>query len=118
MAVPRTYPVRRRSVVKAAVGGGVLLSAATLTAADAAAEYTEHYQGRRITVAGTERQPLVRVDGRPLHVMRLSAGKYLSALCHYEFAPTPLAAARRAVEELRGAQLLPQAPGHVHGGEA
>ncbi|GGX24238.1 tyrosinase cofactor [Streptomyces chryseus] len=47
----------------------------------------------------------VRIDGRPLHVMRRADGSYLSLVNHYESFPTLLDAARAAVDELGGAQL-------------
>ncbi|GAA1260936.1 MULTISPECIES: tyrosinase family oxidase copper chaperone [unclassified Streptomyces] len=47
----------------------------------------------------------VTVDGRPLHLMRRADGSYLSMVDHYQSYPTPLAAARGAVDEL-GDQML------------
>ncbi|WP_093799391.1 tyrosinase family oxidase copper chaperone [Streptomyces sp. Wb2n-11] len=47
----------------------------------------------------------VRIDGRPLHIMRRADGSYLSVVNHYESFPTLLAAARAAVDELGDAQL-------------
>ncbi|MGW4392903.1 tyrosinase family oxidase copper chaperone [Streptomyces sp. NBC_00063] len=47
----------------------------------------------------------VTVDGRPLHLMRRADGTYLSMVDHYESYPTPLAAARGAVDELGGQML-------------
>lgn len=47
----------------------------------------------------------VRIDGRPLHVMRRADGTYLSLVNHYESFPTLRDVARAAVDELRGAQL-------------
>ncbi|WP_329571784.1 tyrosinase family oxidase copper chaperone [Streptomyces sp. NBC_01361] len=47
----------------------------------------------------------VTVDGRPLHLMRRADGSYLSMVDHYQSYPTPLAAARGAVDEL-GDQIL------------
>ncbi|GAA3007295.1 hypothetical protein Sfulv_50810 [Streptomyces fulvorobeus] len=73
--------------------------------------YTETYKGRTITVsraAGT-----VRIDDRPLHLMKLGEDAYLSAMCHYRIEPTPLAAGRQAVDELRGANLLPSGTHHA-----
>ncbi|MEU1076947.1 tyrosinase family oxidase copper chaperone [Streptomyces sp. NPDC005878] len=69
--------------------------------------HTETYKGRviRVTPAGTDHA--VSIDGKPLHLMKLGEGAYLSALCHYEVAKTPLHAARAAVDELHGAQLVP-----------
>ncbi|CAM5686772.1 tyrosinase family oxidase copper chaperone [Streptomyces aurantiogriseus] len=84
-------------------------------AAHAAGEvHTERYQGRTIRVADHGGAPVVTIDGRELHLMRLGEGAYLSALCHYELSATPLQAARRAVQELRGAQLLPLGHSGTH----
>ncbi|MGW6398694.1 tyrosinase family oxidase copper chaperone [Streptomyces sp. NPDC055134] len=47
----------------------------------------------------------VTVDGRPLHLMRRADGSYLSMVDHYQSYPTPLAAARGAVDEI-GHQIL------------
>ncbi|MEV6393757.1 bagremycin/ferroverdin biosynthesis copper chaperon BagZ/FevE [Streptomyces sp. NPDC051907] len=73
--------------------------------------HTEQYRGRTITVSKSTEK--VHIDGRELHLMKLGEGAYLSATCHYRFEPTPLAAGRQAVDELRGANLLPSA-GHRH----
>ncbi len=51
----------------------------------------------------------VTVDGRPLHLMRRADGGWLSMIDHYRSYPTPLAAARAAVDEL-GGELLRDAP--------
>ncbi|MFJ4878987.1 tyrosinase family oxidase copper chaperone [Streptomyces sp. NPDC088745] len=85
-----------------------------------AAGFSEMYRGRLIegtTPSGrvsplaalaesdTRHPPEVRVDGRPLHLMRCADGSYLSVVNHYESFPTPLAAARAAVDDLGPAQL-------------
>ncbi|MEU9183284.1 tyrosinase family oxidase copper chaperone [Streptomyces sp. NPDC048484] len=44
----------------------------------------------------------VTVDDRPLHLMRRAGGGYLTMIDHYQSYPTPLAAARAAVDELDG----------------
>lgn len=80
----------------------------------APAVHTERYQGRTIQVADHGGTPTVTIDGRELHLMRLADDAYLSAMCHYELSATPLQAARRAVQELRGAQLLPLGHSGVH----
>jgi hypothetical protein len=49
----------------------------------------------------------VFVDGVELHVMRNADGSWISVVSHYDPVPTPRAAARAAVDELRGARLLP-----------
>ncbi|MBT2395918.1 tyrosinase cofactor [Streptomyces sp. ISL-100] len=60
--------------------------------------------GDAMTVAAV-RDAEVRIDGRPLHVMRRADGSYLSLVNHYESFPTLLDAARAAVDELGDAQL-------------
>lgn len=49
----------------------------------------------------------VFVDGVELHVMRNADGTWISVVSHYDPVATPRAAARAAVDELRGAPLLP-----------
>ncbi|MCB5166514.1 tyrosinase cofactor [Streptomyces bambusae] len=49
----------------------------------------------------------VRIDGRDLHLMRNADGTWVSVVNHYETFDSPLAAARAAVVDLKGAQLLP-----------
>ncbi|MEU4051954.1 tyrosinase family oxidase copper chaperone [Streptomyces olivaceus] len=73
--------------------------------------FDETYRGRRIrgirsaagraVGAGTWH---VTVDGRPLHLMRRADGSWLSMIDHYRSYPTPLAAARGAVDELGPAE--------------
>jgi len=86
-------------------------SAAQAEPAPAGEEYTERYQGRTIRVAAAAAGGGVFIDDQPLHLMKFADDAYLSSMCHYAMAPTPLHAARRAVEELRGAALLPSAHG-------
>ncbi|MEV8565964.1 tyrosinase cofactor [Streptomyces sp. NPDC051322] len=69
--------------------------------------FDEMYRGRRIHGGSTAEYTEISVDGRPLHVMRRADGSYLSMVDHYRSYPTPLAAARGAVDELGGAQLSP-----------
>ncbi|WTX53588.1 tyrosinase cofactor [Streptomyces sp. NBC_00649] len=83
----------------------------------AGGDFEETYRGRHIR--GTRGQGSmtrahigqrsgrwdVMVDGRPLHLMRRADGSYLSMVDHYESYPTPLAAARGAVDELGGQML-------------
>jgi tyrosinase co-factor MelC1 len=76
-------------------------------------DYAEIYRGRRIAVSERDGNATVYIDGRRLHLMKYGEAAYLSPLCHYEFAPSPLAAARRAVDQLRGANLLETGP-HQH----
>ncbi|WP_328861605.1 tyrosinase family oxidase copper chaperone [Streptomyces sp. NBC_00306] len=90
--------------------------------------FTEMYRGRRIEGAATYMVPAgsggevsaaakglpsveVRIDGRPLHVMRRADGSYLSLVNHYESFPTLRDVARAAVDEL-GAEQLALSPAH------
>ncbi|MET4925228.1 tyrosinase family oxidase copper chaperone, partial [Streptomyces sp. PSRA5] len=66
----------------------------------------EMYGGRHIR--GTEAE--VRIDGRPLHVMRRADGSYVSVVNHFESFPTVLATARAAVDDLGGTQLALAGP--------
>ncbi|MFJ8144705.1 tyrosinase family oxidase copper chaperone [Streptomyces sp. NPDC096048] len=88
--------------------------------------FDETYRGRRIrgirsaagraVGAGTWH---VTVDGRPLHLMRRADGSWLSMIDHYRSYPTPLAAARGAVDELGPGEHLrdtPAAAGQDHSG--
>ncbi|MFG2349417.1 tyrosinase family oxidase copper chaperone [Streptomyces phaeochromogenes] len=103
-----------------------------------ASEFDEMYRGRRIrgvkdatdatdvraaagaAGAAPAGQWLVTVDDRPLHLMRRADGGYLTMVDHYQSYPTPLAAARGAVDELGGTLRLRAAaavagPGEGHG---
>ncbi|MDL5199449.1 tyrosinase cofactor [Streptomyces sp. ALI-76-A] len=76
------------------------------------ASFDEVYQGRRIQgrpVSGGHHGTgyAVFVDGAELHVMRNADGSWISVVSHYEPVPTPRAAARAAVDDLRGAALVP-----------
>ncbi|MCX4717389.1 tyrosinase family oxidase copper chaperone [Streptomyces virginiae] len=113
-------PLTRRAVLRTAFTAAVLAGTAaalapvlrarrprqTVTPAPLAEEET--YRGRHIAVdvAG------VRIDGRPLHVMRRADGSYLSGINHFQSYPTPLEVARAAVDELGTAQLAFAAPHH------
>ncbi|MFE2148258.1 tyrosinase family oxidase copper chaperone [Streptomyces sp. NPDC059456] len=68
----------------------------------------ETYRGRHIAVdlGG------VRIDGRPLHVMRRADGSYLSGINHFQSFGTRLELARAAVDELGTTQLASAAPQH------
>jgi hypothetical protein len=94
----------------------------------------EMYRGRRIQVGAAGSPPTapftpasavsaggppasgapfgIRIDGRPLHIMRRADGSYLSAVNHYESFPTLLETARAAVDDLAGAQLSVSGPIH------
>ncbi|MFI0511822.1 tyrosinase family oxidase copper chaperone [Streptomyces sp. WSLK1-5] len=78
--------------------------------------FDEIHRGRRIRgsrmiaaghPAGAASAPWhVTVDGRPLHLMRRADGSWLSMVDHYCSYPTPLEAARAAVDELGPGQRL------------
>ncbi|MFD8062110.1 tyrosinase family oxidase copper chaperone [Streptomyces cyaneofuscatus] len=97
--------------------------------AAAAEEFAEMYRGREIRGSVTvlvpageagggagahDTEPVteIRIDGRPLHVMRRADGTYLSDVTHYESFPTLREAARAAVDELGTARLALPAPDH------
>ncbi|MFG2549212.1 tyrosinase cofactor [Streptomyces sp. NPDC048581] len=77
--------------------------------------FDEVYKGRRIQgrpVSGGAHHHhgagyAVFVDEVELHVMRNADGSWISVVSHYDPVATPRAAARAAVDELRGAALLP-----------
>ncbi|MDH6215808.1 tyrosinase cofactor [Streptomyces pseudovenezuelae] len=88
--------------------------------------FEETYRGRHIVGFRTAAAHVserdihweVTVDGRPLHLMRRADGTWLSMVDHYRSYPTPLAAARAAVDELGpGEQLRDLAPGPMSGGK-
>ncbi|WP_033314154.1 tyrosinase family oxidase copper chaperone [Streptomyces iakyrus] len=87
--------------------------------------FTETRRGHHIGVVWTQpRGPAgqgrwhVTVDGIPLHLMRRADGTWLSMVDHYCSHPSPIEAARAAVDALGpGRRLREPAParaGHVH----
>jgi hypothetical protein len=60
----------------------------------------------------------VTVDGRPLHLMRRADGSWMTMVDHYESYPTPLAAARAAVDELGPSERLLPSHGRSHGSDS
>ncbi|AWW41181.1 MULTISPECIES: apotyrosinase chaperone MelC1 [Streptomyces] len=67
-------------------------------------------QGRPVARAGRHHGGAgyeVHIDGAELHMMRNADGSWISVVNHYAPVPTPRAAARAAVDELRGARLVP-----------
>ncbi|MFE9449296.1 tyrosinase cofactor [Streptomyces sp. NPDC006739] len=87
-------------------------------------DFDETYRGRHIRGIEVPRAQRalgggwqVTVDGRPLHLMRRADGSWLSMVDHYRSYPTPLAAARGAVDELGpDEELRDLAPGPMGGG--
>ncbi|MEV5886419.1 tyrosinase family oxidase copper chaperone [Streptomyces sp. NPDC052020] len=93
-----------------------------LTGPDSGA-FDETYRGRHIRgvrtpgAAGGAGTWQVTVDGRPLHLMRRADGTWLSMVDHSRSYPTPLEAARAAVDELPpGQRLRETGGGHGHTG--
>jgi len=125
----------RREATLGLLASGVALAAAPLVAASrptrpasgpfgapgGTAAFEETYRGRLIRgawapgtgPAGTG-QWQVTVDGHPLHLMRRADGTWLSMVDHYQSYPTPLEAARGAVDDMvPGQRLRDVAPGPV-----
>ncbi|MEU9999783.1 tyrosinase family oxidase copper chaperone [Streptomyces sp. NPDC050848] len=128
MIVPRRAALRSLlTVAVAAFTGGTLARIATTprersarAASDASVDafdsfepFDEMYRGRHIRgLVGPSGEPLVLVDGRPLHVMRRADGGFLTPIDHYESHATPLAATRAAVDESGSAPLTRYAAAH------
>ncbi|MFF4318116.1 tyrosinase family oxidase copper chaperone [Streptomyces sp. NPDC001568] len=120
-ASPGAAPLTRRAFLRTAFTAAVLAGTAaavapvlrarrprqTLTPAPLA---EETYRGRHIAVDPVSAS--VRIDGRPLHVMRRADGSYLSGINHFQSYGTPMELARAAVDELGTTQLALAAPHH------
>jgi hypothetical protein len=113
--VAASPPPRSRSVPGDLPGGGT--------------DFGQTYRGRRLRGVWTPERGSagdgrwhVTVDGRPLHLMRRADGTWLSMVDHYCSYPTPLEAARAAVDELgpgerlRAAATAEPGEGHPHRG--
>ncbi|WP_340384550.1 tyrosinase cofactor [Streptomyces sp. SS7] len=112
---------RRALTAAAALAGATALAVPAARASapahdhDSPAAFDEVYKGRRIQGRPTSEGGhhhhgggySVSVDGVELHVMRNADGTWISVVSHYDPVSTPRAAARAAVDELRGARLLP-----------
>ncbi|MEV5544572.1 tyrosinase family oxidase copper chaperone [Streptomyces sp. NPDC052309] len=74
-------------------------------------------QGARLPARGAAEDVRwhVTVDGRPLHLMRRADGTWLSMVDHYCSYPTPLDAARAAVDALGPGRGLRAAPAPAAG---
>ncbi|MFJ3900759.1 tyrosinase family oxidase copper chaperone [Streptomyces sp. NPDC090025] len=120
MIVPRRVALRSlfTLAVTAFTGGALARVGARPEAPATPPLFDEMYGGRRIRgLAGPGGEPLVLVDGRPLHLMRCADGGWVSPIDHYESCPTPLAATRAAVDGLGPAPLSRFAAAHgVHEG--
>ncbi|MEV7325355.1 tyrosinase cofactor [Streptomyces sp. NPDC093970] len=124
----------RREVTRGLLASAAAVALAPLVAASrpvppldepVGGSFDETYRGRRIRgvlVPGAGRghdegEWQVTVAGRPLHLMRRADGTWLSMVDHYSSYPTPLAAARAAVDEIGpGQRLRDLAPGPMGGG--
>ncbi|MDI3422723.1 tyrosinase family oxidase copper chaperone [Streptomyces luteolus] len=81
-------------------------------------DFDEWYRGRRIqVVAGSGGVPQLLIDRRPLHLMRCADGGYVTPIDHYQSCPTPVSAARAAVDVLGSARLSRYAAAHGGGAE-
>ncbi|MCM1977365.1 MULTISPECIES: tyrosinase cofactor [Streptomyces] len=116
---------RRRALTAAAAlaaaSGAATLAAPAARAAGhhpdpSPAAFDEVYKGRRIQgrvrSGGGHHHDHgggygVYIDDVELHVMRNADGSWISVVSHYDPVATPRAAARAAVDELQGAELLP-----------
>ncbi|WP_329217536.1 tyrosinase cofactor [Streptomyces sp. NBC_01485] len=124
---------RRRDLLRGLLGGAAALAIVPVLAASrpprpadggpTGSSFDETYRGRHLHGVLTPTGPAaavgaeweVTVDGRPLHLMRRADGTWLSMVDHYRSYPTPLEAARAAVDGLGpGERLREAAAAHDH----
>ena len=113
-AVNPTEATGRRGVLAGlfALGTGAALApvlAASGSEGPEEVRFDETYRGRRIVGVSHDAERSggdgsgtwhVTVDGRPLHLMCRADGSWMTMVDHYRSYPTPLTAARAAVDEL------------------
>lgn len=99
--------------VSGLAGGPVEIQPAPVPGAGVAL-FDEVYRGRRIQgfSAATDSGVDIRIDGRPLGVMRRVDGSFISMANHYEPFPTALGTARGAVDVIGRAELSTTAQHH------
>lgn len=114
----------------AALGLAPVVAASRPLPASGGAEnraFDETYRGHRIqgflvpaaVRRAEEGEWQITVDGCPLHLMRRADGTWMSMVDHYTSYPTPVEAARAAVDEIGpGQRLREMAPGPVGGEHA
>ncbi|MFI8961149.1 tyrosinase family oxidase copper chaperone [Streptomyces sp. NPDC053493] len=119
MIIPRRTALRSlfALAVTAFTGGALTRIAAAPSSPEDPLVFDEMYGGRHVQgLRGPSGEPVVLVDGRPLHLMRCADGGWISPLDHYESCPTPLAATRAAVDAAGPAPLSRYAAAHGSGG--
>ncbi|WSK72916.1 tyrosinase cofactor [Streptomyces sp. NBC_01276] len=80
----------------------------------------EVYEGRRIQITldpGAHHDgqhmpglPTIKIDGKELHLMRNADNSWVTVVNHYETFADPVSAAKAAVRDLQGANLIPFTP--------
>ncbi|MFB0632778.1 tyrosinase family oxidase copper chaperone [Streptomyces sp. AB3(2024)] len=80
----------------------------------------EVFEGRRIQITldpGAHHDgqhmpgmPTIKIDGKELHLMRNADNSWVTVVNHYETFADPISAAKAAVRDLQGANLIPFTP--------